>query len=58
MLVLTRKEDQRIIIGDAIEITVLEVQGKNVRLGINAPSNLRIRREEILSTIISGPDAS
>lgn len=47
MLVLTRKKDQSIVIGDSIEITVLEIQGDQVRIGINAPKNVSIHRKEI-----------
>lgn len=52
MLVLTRKKDQTIIINDNIEITVLEVQGDQVRIGINAPRNVSIHRKEIFLQII------
>lgn len=49
MLVLTRKADERVVIGDDIVITVLEVRGdRSVRLGIDAPRDRRIRREEIV----------
>lgn len=48
MLVLTRKESQRIQIGDNITITVVRVQGNKVRIGIEAPAELPICREEIL----------
>ena len=47
MLVLTRKSGERIAIGDNIVITVLEVQGKRIRLGIEAPRSISIRREEL-----------
>lgn len=47
MLVLTRKKDQAIVINDNIEITVLEVQGDQVRIGINAPRSVSIHRKEI-----------
>jgi carbon storage regulator len=57
MLVLTRKEGQRITIGDAIEITVLGVQGNNVRLGIRAPREIPIRRDELLGRVIDPPQA-
>jgi carbon storage regulator len=57
MLVLTRKEGQRITIGDAIEITVLGVQGNNVRLGIRAPREISIRRDELLCRIIDSLQA-
>jgi carbon storage regulator len=51
MLVLTRKKDQSIIINDNIEITVLEVQGDQVRLGINAPKDISIHRKEVFLQI-------
>jgi carbon storage regulator len=51
MLVLTRHPDQKIIIGDDIEITVLGMAGKQVKLGIEAPSHVTIHREEIYKKI-------
>lgn len=53
MLLLTRKAGQKIIIGDDIEITVLEVRGRHVKLGINAPKNISVHREEIYEKIKS-----
>ncbi|NLC69673.1 MAG: carbon storage regulator CsrA [Clostridiaceae bacterium] len=47
MLVLTRKKDQSIVIGDGIEITVLDIQGDQVRLGVRAPKNVPVHRKEI-----------
>ena len=47
MLVLTRRPEQRIVIGDDIVITVLEVKGDTVRLGIDAPRSVRVHREEV-----------
>lgn len=47
MLVLTRKPNQRINIGDDIVVTVLEVRGDQVRLGIEAPRDVGVQREEI-----------
>jgi len=47
MLVLTRKKDQTLVIGDNIEITVLDIQGDQIRFGINAPKNVKIYRKEI-----------
>lgn len=47
MLVLTRKVGEAIAIGDQITIKVLEVKGTNIRVGIEAPSDFRIYREEI-----------
>lgn len=47
LLVLTRKPNQRINIGDDIVVTVLEVRGDQVRLGIEAPRDVGVQREEI-----------
>lgn len=51
MLVLTRKKDQSIIINDNIEITILDVQGDQVRIGVNAPRNVSVYRKEIFLEI-------
>ena len=51
MLVLTRKPNQSIFIGDRIKITVVEIKGNQVRLGIEAPSDQKIYREEIYQQI-------
>lgn len=47
MLVLSRKQGEVIEIGDEIEITVLEISGTRVKLGIDAPQHVRIKRKEI-----------
>jgi carbon storage regulator len=47
MLILTRRQGERVIIGDEILITVLGVSGHSVRLGIDAPEGVSIYREEI-----------
>lgn len=47
MLVLSRTQEESIIIGDDVEVTVLEVRGKTVRIGITAPSNIPVDRAEI-----------
>jgi len=47
MLVLTRKQNQTIKIGDNIEIKVLEIEGNQVKLGISAPKAVDIHREEV-----------
>lgn len=47
MLVLTRKLNERIVIGDNIRITVVEIRGHSVRLGFEAPSDVTILREEL-----------
>jgi carbon storage regulator len=51
MLVLTRKPDQSIMVGNEIEITVLEVRGEQVRLGIRAPRNVTVHRKEVFEQI-------
>ncbi len=47
MLVLTRKADEQILIGDDIKITLLRVRGNSVRIGIDAPKNIRVVRGEL-----------
>lgn len=51
MLVLTRKLNQSIVIGDEIEVVVLEVRGEQVRLGIKAPKNVAVHRKEVYDQI-------
>lgn len=51
MLVLTRKKGQALMIGHDIEISVIDVQGDQVRIGINAPKNVTIHRKEIYEEI-------
>jgi carbon storage regulator len=51
MLVLTRKKDQTIVINDNIEVTVLDIQGDQVRIGINAPRSVSIHRKEVFLEI-------
>lgn len=53
MLVLTRKPGQQIMIGDDILINIVEVQGDNVRIAIDAPKQIKIYRGEIYKAIIS-----
>ncbi len=47
MLVLSRKVGERVVIGDRIVVTVLEVKGRQVRLGFEAPANVQIWRGEL-----------
>jgi carbon storage regulator len=51
MLVLSRKRDERIVIGDNIVITVVDVRGDKVRLGIEAPSEVPVHRQEVLDAL-------
>jgi carbon storage regulator len=52
MLVLTRRTGEKINIGDDIVVTVLEVRGNQVRIGIEAPRNVSVHRKEIYERII------
>ena len=51
MLVLTRKTGQKLIIDNNIEVTILETRGESVKIGIQAPKNIAIYREEIYEEI-------
>lgn len=51
MLVLSRKKGQAIMLGDNIEITIIDIQGDQVRIGINAPKNVTIYRKELFIEI-------
>ena len=56
MLVLTRKPNQSIMIGDEIEISVLAIMGEKVRIGIDAPRSIPVFRKEVYLDIKSGED--
>ena len=47
MLVLTRKEGEGIVVGDEVELTVLEIRGSRVKLGFTGPAEIPIHREEV-----------
>lgn len=51
MLILTRKVNERVIIGDEVEITVLKVSRDKVKLGIKAPESIMIQRNELLMSV-------
>lgn len=51
MLILTRKKDQTIKIGDDIEITITAVEGEQVKIGISAPKHVDIHRKEVYEMI-------
>ncbi|MFJ7639478.1 carbon storage regulator CsrA [Peribacillus sp. NPDC097225] len=51
MLVLTRKQNESLMIGNDIEITILAVDGEQIKIGINAPKNVDIHRKEVYLSI-------
>ena len=51
MLVLSRQRDETIMIGDDVEITVVDIRGDKVRLGINAPREVHVHRKEVYEAI-------
>jgi len=51
MLVLSRKKDEKIMIGDNVAIMVVDIQGDKVRLGIQAPRDIAVHREEVYQAI-------
>ena len=51
MLVLSRRKNESIVINDDVEITVTEIRGNKVRLGINAPADIPVHRKEIYEQI-------
>ena len=55
MLVLSRKAGERVPIGEGIVVEVLEVYGRRVRLGIEAPGDVAIRREELPAVLEAAP---
>ena len=51
MLVLSRTKEESIMIGDDVEITIVDIRGDKVRLGINAPKDISVHRREIYDAI-------
>jgi len=51
MLVLSRKKDQSIMIGDNIVVTVVDIRGDKIRLGVAAPAEIPVHREEVYEAI-------
>jgi carbon storage regulator len=51
MLILTRRVGETVVIGDEVQVTVLGVKGNQVRLGVNAPRDVSVHRQEIYERI-------
>lgn len=51
MLILSRKKEESIIIDDSIEISIVDIRGDQVKLGIKAPSNIKVYRQEVYDAI-------
>ena len=51
MLVLSRQRDETIMIGDDVEITVVDIRGDKVRIGISAPTTIAVHRKEVYESI-------
>ena len=56
MLVLSRRADESLYIGDDIKITVLDIRGGQVRIGITAPDTIKVHREEVYQRINKDSD--
>lgn len=54
MLILTRKIGETIVIGDDVTVTLLGIKGSQIRVGINAPKDVQVHREEIYQRIQEG----
>lgn len=58
MLILSRKTDEKIVIGGNITVTVIELRGNKVRIGIDAPSDVTVHRQEIQEEINKSGDSA
>ena len=58
MLILTRRVGETLVIGDDVTVTVLGVRGNQVRLGVNAPKDIAVHREEIYQRIQNEKESS
>ncbi len=58
MLILTRRSDETICVGDEVKITVLGIKGSQVRIGVDAPREVPVHREEIYQRIQAAADAA
>lgn len=53
MLVLSRRKGEAVIIGDGIKVTVIDVKGDQIRLGIDAPRTISVHREEVYEQVVA-----
>ena len=54
MLILTRKVGESVVIGDDVTVTVMAIKGNQIRLGVNAPRDMAVHREEIYQQLQNG----
>ena len=57
MLVLSRRADESLFIGDDIKIKILDIRGGQVRIGITAPDSIKVHREEVYQRIIKDSES-
>jgi carbon storage regulator len=53
MLILSRKVNEKIMIGDDVSVSIIEVRGDQVRLGVDAPRNVKVFRQEVFDAIMA-----
>ncbi len=58
MLILSRRVGESVMIGDDVVVTVLEVRGDSIRIGITAPRDVQVHREEIYAAVLSANQAA
>ena len=58
MLILTRRVGEKLVIGENVIVTVLGVKGNQIRIGIDAPPEVQVHREEIFQRILAERDAA
>jgi carbon storage regulator len=58
MLVLSRRKGEAVVIGDGIKVTVIDVRGDQVRIGIDAPRSVSVHREEVYELVVAENEAA
>jgi carbon storage regulator len=56
MLVLSRRVGESVVIGDDVVVTILELRGDIIRVGVDAPRHIQVRRHELLTDVAEGSD--